>query len=125
MPHLIVEFSNNIVAEKNRFNELFQQAHAILVDCLPPAKINVCKSRAIECPIYYAGDGKPEKAFIHITLKILPGRTDAMIQQASTHLIQLFESHFSHSMEQLKLQITLEIAELSKHYYYTEFRKDK
>lgn len=123
MPHLILEMSDNIVAEKNRFNELFQKAHAILVEHLPPAKINGCKSRTIAYPTYHVGDGKPEKAFIHVTLKILPGRDDLMVRSAAQALMQLFESHFAESMEQLKLQITLEVVELSKHYYYTEFRR--
>jgi len=73
MPQLILEFSSNIL-EKNNLVTLFQECHSILEKKLP-TDIDSCKSRAIECHDYYIGNGEPNNAFVHISLKIMPGRS--------------------------------------------------
>src|SRR5476651_359506 len=101
MPHLILEFSDNIL-EKNNITPLFQQCHAILTATLP-TPIENCKSRAVEHTCYYLGNGQPKNAFIHVSLQILPGRSAETLQNTGNQLIVLFKNYFAESREKLNL----------------------
>lgn len=115
MPHLIFELSANI-SEKDHLSSLFEQCHHVLTENLP-AQLSDCKTRSIVYDDYRAGDGSPEKGFIHANLNILPGRTPNTLNQVAEKLMALFHVYFSESMKRLNLQITLEISELTKFYF--------
>ena len=116
MPHLILEYSSNIT-EKDNFLGLFQQIHNLLAEKIN-ANISACKSRAQVRDIYYIADGKPQNAFIHLTLKIMPGRDEQTINKLAASLMSLLQKHFAKSLQSHNLKISLEIAEL-QHYYKT------
>src|SRR3990167_10567642 len=105
MPQLILEFSSNII-EKNDFTDLFQECHAALSQMLP-TNIMDCKSRAIEYNNYFIGDMNKNNAFIHITLKVMPGRTTQILENVAAAIMQILKKHFAKSLHELKLQITL------------------
>ena len=92
MPHLILEFSDNVI-EQDRFSDLFQQCHQTLVETLP-TELMSCKSRAIPLQDFYLGDGAERLAFVHGTLKIMPGRTEEVLNQTAEALLSLFKDHF-------------------------------
>lgn len=115
MPHLTLEFSANII-EKNNLAALFPSLHKILATTLP-TNINGCKSRAIECEQFYVGEGAPNSAFIHVTLKVLPGRTPEHLQELGQIIMNELKQYFQASLTKLKLQITLEILEISTNYF--------
>lgn len=115
MPHLVLEYSANVI-EKNNFNALFQQCHALLAKLLP-TDIHNCKSRTLECTSYYVGTGQPQNAFIHVSLKIMPGRDTDTLNQVAQALLSLFQDHFAESLQTLDLQITLEINGLPQTYF--------
>lgn len=115
MPQLRLEFSSNI-HEKNNMNNLFRQCHSILEKNLPTA-LNTCKSRAIECTDFYIGDGNSRHAFVHVSLKVMPGRSGEILENVAGKIMALLKEHFAKSLETLNLQITLELMELEKTYY--------
>ena len=112
MPQLRLEFSPNII-EKNNMANLFQECHSILEKMLP-TDINTCKSRAIECETFYVGDGNSNNAFVHVSLKVMPGRDEDVLKNVGETMMGLLQQHFSNSLQKLRLQITLEIMELEK-----------
>lgn len=118
MPHLVLEFSDNIL-EKRDFSDLFQKCHVILSQTLP-SDIEGCKSRAIEQKIYYIGNGSASHAFVHVSLKVMPGRSLDTLQQTGENLMKVFKNYFSESFKKFKLQLTLEITELEKIYLKIE-----
>jgi 5-carboxymethyl-2-hydroxymuconate isomerase len=71
MPHIILEYSSNVVEPD--FSRLFKECHELLTGKLPTEMKN-CKSRAVKCVNYYVGDGNADNGFVHVTLKIMPGR---------------------------------------------------
>lgn len=115
MPHLILEYSDNIF-EKNESIHLFKKCHSILADILP-TNIASCKSRAIEHSVFYVGSDEPGNAFVHLCVKVMPGRSDEILRRLGEALMITLKSHFAESYEQLRLQITLEVTELSKQYF--------
>lgn len=115
MPQLTLEYSSNIF-EKDNLVGLLQQCNQLLVETLP-TELASCKSRAIECKIYAVGEGHPNNAFVHVELKIMPGRTQAILQNVGKKLLEILAKHFAVSLQQLQLQITVEINDLSPNYF--------
>lgn len=122
MPHLTLEYSSNII-EQDNFTFLFQQCHKLLAEKLP-TELASCKSRAFECKTFLVGDGHVSNAFIHVDLKVMPGRTQDNLQNIGQNLMELFTNHFLHSMKKLNLQITLEVSDLQLHYFKVETKKN-
>jgi 5-carboxymethyl-2-hydroxymuconate isomerase len=114
MPHLTLEYSDNII--ETDFAGLFERCHTLLTNQLP-TQLASCKSRALKHADYYIGDGKRNNAFVSLTIKIMSGRTPELLQKLGIELIKILESHFSSSLSKLNCQITLEIAEVSKFYF--------
>lgn len=115
MPQLVLEYSSNIL-EKNDILSIFPKFHAVLAQGLP-INLSNCKSRAIESNLYYIGDGNPHHAFIHVDLKILPGRSDDTIKKVGERMMEILKNHFSGSLSKLQLQLSLSINELGKNHF--------
>ena len=115
MPQLTLEFSSNVI-EKNNLNKLFQECH-FLLEKLLPTNIDSCKSRAIEYLHYHIGNGEPNNAFVHITLKVMPGRSVDTLKIVGDDMMAILENYFSSSLKKLNLQMTLEIMELQQTYF--------
>lgn len=117
MPHLILEYSANII-EEEKIPELFQECHVLLAEMLP-TDIQGCKSRAYKSNTYLIGSNQPNNGFVHVDLKVLPGRTKETLQQVGLNMMTLLQNYFSESLQQLNLQITLEISELQTYFKIT------
>ena len=115
MPHLTLELSDNVL-EKHNLPELFTECHSMLVDILPTEIAN-CKSRSIVANTHYVGNGNKNNAFIHLNLKIMPGRSLETRNRAGNSLMAALKAHFSGSIQALNLQITIEIMELEDTYF--------
>ena len=115
MPHLVLEYSANI-SEKSNFKALFAKCHQLLVEQLP-TELASCKSRAIQQSDFYLGDGNTHNAFVHLQIKVLPGRTTEKLHNIGNNILPLLKDHFAHSLQTLNLQISLEIQDLSANYF--------
>lgn len=115
MPQLILEFSANIL-EKENIELLFQDLHSILSKTLP-TDLDSCKSRLYFTDTYCVGNGQSNNAFIHITLKVMPGRSPDTLKTLGDSMMELLKNYFSESLKKLNLQVTLEIIELQKTYF--------
>ncbi len=115
MPHLILEYSDNlempVVAE-----EIFKPLHTALVE-FPPIKLADIKSRAIPCENYYIGAGTPESVFIHLTVKILTGRSLEERRRMSQRMLGLLEAFFAGAMVKQPCDITVDICEMERQSY--------
>ncbi len=115
MPHLILEYSSNLI-EKNNFEKLFAQYNPLLAETLA-TDITGCKCRAVEVKDYYIGNGDANQAFVHMELKILRGRDNAKQREIGVKLMELARTHFAESFKKLTTQLTLEIVEISPQYF--------
>lgn len=115
MPHLTLEFSANVTPQHN-LESLFLICHDLLANILP-TDIASCKSRAIKQDIYSVGNGETNNAFIHLTIKVMAGRSEETLQRLGNSVMQVLQNHFMQALQTLNTQITLEIVELSKQYF--------
>ncbi len=115
MPHLILEYSAN-VPEKNGFHTLFMRLHTLLAQSLP-TELSGCRSRALECVHYCVGDGNEHNAFIHLTLKIMPGRSEEKRMKLGNELVAALQEYCSKNFHAQKIQLSVEMLELQPTYF--------
>lgn len=120
MPHLTLEFSSNLrddpaLAGHCDFNRLCGDLAACLVDfrdgdkkVYPTGGVRV---RAFAAESYCIADGAKDAAFIHGTLRIGAGRSDAVKKATGDALFDVIKRHCAALYEQTGLALSLEIIE--------------
>jgi 5-carboxymethyl-2-hydroxymuconate isomerase len=110
MPHLIIEYSRNL-REAIGPDALMDALHAAAVatDEFPAMSL---RTRAIECQNYRVGDGHPENGFIHIVLRIRPGRERARKMEIGEAVFGAAMAQLSTVFETRPLGLTLEVHEI-------------
>jgi 5-carboxymethyl-2-hydroxymuconate isomerase len=116
MPHIILEYTEN-VKEKSKFQELFVQLHQIIVE-VANASLESCKSRAIKHKNFFIGNGDVKNAFIYVQILLMEGRPLSVRKELGEKILAALEKHFSKSLEELNLQISVEPKELSEGLYF-------
>lgn len=115
MPQLTLEFSANIM-EKAHLIDLLNAFHQVLSQQLP-TELSSCKSRAMQRDIYCVGDGSLKNAFVHVNLKVKPGRSTETLQAIGQKLMDIMHEYFNMTPQEFHMQLSLEIEELSSLYF--------
>ncbi|BDG45891.1 MULTISPECIES: 5-carboxymethyl-2-hydroxymuconate Delta-isomerase [Parageobacillus] len=113
MPHFILEYTDNIAKEAN-IHELLCKVHQVLISRSDLFPIGGIRSRAIELKEYYVADGTEDDAFVHGTLKIGAGRSEADKKAVCKEIFNVMKDHFSALCEKRYLAISLELYEFSE-----------
>jgi 5-carboxymethyl-2-hydroxymuconate isomerase len=116
MPHLVLDYSNNI-REKKEFKDLFLQLHQILVT-VASASLESCKSRAVERDMYCVGNGDSKNAFVHLEIRLAEGRSLKVREKVGRKMLEVLGEYFSKSLRDLNLQITVESKEFPRSLYF-------
>lgn len=112
MPHIIFECSDELTS-KILFNNVFTELHILLAELLPTQASN-CKSRLVPYQHYLVGN-EVNNFFIHLTIKILPGRTTQVKDITAKKLLKYIEK-IIHDLDFLDVSISVEVQELSACY---------
>lgn len=113
MPHFVLEYTHNIKAEA-RIPELLKKVNAVLMaqgGVFPPGGI---RARAIEMHDYAIADSAEDYAFVHASLKIGAGRTEAEKKKACDELFAMMEEHFAPLFASRYLALSMEFGEFSE-----------
>lgn len=113
MPHLIIEYTSNIKAEAD-IPGLLTKVNDVLIAHQAVFPIGGIRSRAIELQDYRVADGSGDDAFVHATLKIGTGRTDAAKKAVGDDLFDAIKQHFAALYAKRYLALSMEIAEFSE-----------
>ncbi|MCT4635943.1 MAG: hypothetical protein N4A31_06890 [Rickettsiales bacterium] len=116
MPQIILEASDNII--ERDFKQTLSKIHHILVDTLP-TKLESCKSRVILHKDFLIGNGYMNNAFIHLSIKIIEGRTRETCKLAANKILEELKDSFQESMNRLNLKFSIAIDNLPKVYIKT------
>ena len=93
MPHLIVEYSDNLKADVN-IKSLMQEMHQAL-DGKYNIASNRIKARAIKLTDYIVGDHGANAFMMHVTLKLMQGRTVEAQKELSSLLQNIARTHIT------------------------------
>lgn len=110
MPHLVVEYSDNIV-EKPDSKKLMTGLHNILYST-GLFRIADMKSRLVVHHDYLVGDGDPSRAFVTLAISILAGHGEETKKELTQKCSALLKETFEKSFNLLKLSITVQVKEL-------------
>ncbi len=114
MPHLIVEHDKNLDS-LIEMNTLSKGLHKCLAK-QETVKLENIKTRTITASNVVIGDNQ-KKHFIHITLLLLPGRSEDLKKTIGERLLEKTESILKESNIEVKLtSLSLQITDLN-HYY--------
>ena len=114
MPHLILQQSKNVKNPESKV--FFAAAHKLLTEKLP-TKLSSCKSRLLIADDFLVADGNQDLGFVHLEVAVLAGRTDELLSQVSRELHALLLEHLAADNSGLTLKISVEVRNLSQHYY--------
>ncbi|MEN2466187.1 5-carboxymethyl-2-hydroxymuconate Delta-isomerase [Ornithinibacillus sp. JPR2-1] len=118
MPHITVEYTDNLKQAGN-MKELLQRINEILIDEGFP--IGGIRSRAVALKDYVIADGTAEDdSFIHVTLKIGPGRTEEVKKVTCDRIFALLENHFEKQFATRYIALSLELVE----FMYPTYKKN-
>lgn len=113
MPHIIVEYSDNIKAQAN-IPSLLEKMNNVLIARSDTFPIGGIRSRAIELTDYRVADGSEDDAFVHTILKIAAGRSDAIKQATCDEMFEAIKAHFEELFAKRYLALSMEIVEFSE-----------
>ena len=116
MPHLTLEYTDNITQSIN-FKQVFSDLHRIMEET-GGININNCKSRAVKLENYFIAGGEEDKAFVHLEIRFLEGRTTELKQVIGGKILEKLKEHYSKSIEDLDIQITVEIKDILRDLYF-------
>ena len=110
MPHLILETPKTV--DMSVVKDFIDQAEKHLADRLP-AGIENFKSRVYKYK-YCAVANKNDQEIIHLEVKVMSGRTEALLKQIAIELKSLLEKIFAKNSKEYVF--TVEVLELSGAY---------
>ncbi|MBT3392364.1 MAG: 5-carboxymethyl-2-hydroxymuconate Delta-isomerase [Chloroflexi bacterium] len=116
MPHLILEYTNNI-SQAIDTQKIFAPLHQIIAETAG-IRIENCKSRAILLNDYYIADGTPLQAFAHLSVRFLEGRSSEIRQSIGQQCLQILRGYFGDAPKELDLQLTVEIGDIQRQSYF-------
>ncbi len=115
MPHLILEYSKNLADSFDHHAVLFD-LHRLLADT-GLFKLEDIKSRAVACETFVVGDGAPGRAFAHLEIRILEGRTDAVKAHLSEQGLALLAQRLGPGLDRCQCSVTVEISGIHRTSY--------
>lgn len=113
MPHIIIEYTNNINKDAN-IPVLLEKIHEVLISKSPLFPTGGIRSRAIELQDYRVADGSEDDAFVHVTLKIGSGRTEEDKKATCDDLFEVIKEHFADLFSKRYLALSMELVEFSE-----------
>ncbi len=107
MPHIIIEYSDNL-DRLLPVDDFVQAVHAAAVDD-GIAPVDGIRTRAILHRHYQVADQDPANAFVAIIARLGPGRRDDEIQRFLNRLIDTSETAVAEFADQIAVAISAEI----------------
>jgi 5-carboxymethyl-2-hydroxymuconate isomerase len=113
MPHTIVEYSDNLAAEGD-IPGLLRKIAAKLCDSDGVFPIGGVRVRAYPAHDYVIADGKDYYAFVHIVVKLGPGRSAFFKKRFFGELFDVIKAHFAELMERRYLALSMYVEEVDE-----------
>jgi 5-carboxymethyl-2-hydroxymuconate isomerase len=113
MPHLVVEYTDNIRSAAG-IKAFLRKANRVLLDQDGIFPTGAIRSRAIELHDYVVADDTADDAFVHATLKFGAGRTAAQKKKVGDELFAMMKAHFEELFAARSLALSLELYEFDE-----------
>lgn len=112
MPHLVFECSETVFTTL-AFQTMFVEFHQMLAALLP-TQLSSCKSRLLLSNQYLVGNDT-NNLFLHLTIKILPGRSLEVKQAVVAQGLEIIKNYLA-KRALSNVSISIEIIDLAECY---------
>jgi 5-carboxymethyl-2-hydroxymuconate isomerase len=116
MPIITFEYSSNLTIDK-KIRTFLLETHQILVDEIK-TDLRTCRSTILKCENYVIADDDPKNAFIVLSIRMLPGRTEETKNRLGEIVLQKIHRDFSETIAKFDTQIRVALTETDKNHYY-------
>ncbi|KKE77701.1 5-carboxymethyl-2-hydroxymuconate Delta-isomerase [Bacilli bacterium] len=116
MPHLIIEYTDNL-KEEATIPVLLEKVNNALLSHSDIIPIGGLRTRAVELKDYRIADGSEDDAFVHATLKLGGGRSEEAKKMLCDDLFQAIKDHFESIYNKRYLALSLELFEFTSPTY--------
>jgi 5-carboxymethyl-2-hydroxymuconate isomerase len=116
MPHLTLEYTANL-ARPVLAAEVMPPLFAVLAAAAGVDRAN-CKGRVVRLDAYHVGDGDAARAFVHLDLRLLSGRSHEVRADVGRRALAVLEALLAPTAVGLDLQVTVEVRDLDRGLYF-------
>jgi len=113
VPHIIVEYTDNLAIATDMptlLRALNKTARGIKDEQGKQVyQTGAIRSRAIKLTEWSVADGEDDYAFVHVTVKIAGGRSEAIEKGTADALFEVVKTHFAALYEKRYLALSLEL----------------
>jgi len=115
MPHLVYEITNNLDTAEADIPGLLKKSNQVLIAQGGVFPTGGIRSRVIWLRDYCIADGSHgDDAFVHVSLKIGAGRSEAEKKKACDELFAMMSEHFAPIFAKQGLALSMEFSEFSE-----------
>ena len=115
MPHLVLEYSANVLDEPD-LDLVLRRLHEAMTTTGPFDLANV-KSRVVRHERFRVADGAPDRAFVHLTVSVLAGRDGAALRATAEALLAVLHEAFPRARAERRCDLTVQIREMRRDLY--------
>jgi len=110
MPHIVIEYSANL----ERFADMRAVVDGVHQAVLATGafEIGAIRTRAARRDIFRVADGDPDNAFVHVELRIGPGREIAVQQAVSAAVMRVLQKETEAYARSCGLGLSVEIRQI-------------
>ena len=116
MPHLTIEYSQNIEVNQ-KFLPLLLKLHES-ISKIGDIKVENFKSRVYQAENYLIGSGNKREGFVHLDIRFLEGRDKEIKQKIGEQTCELLLLWFQPFSAALDLQVTVEVRDVQRSFYF-------
>ena len=115
MPHLVYEITNNLDTAEADIPGLLKKSNQVLIGQAGVFPTGGIRSRVIWLRDYCIADGShADDAFVHASLKVGAGRSEAEKKKACDELFAMMTEHFAPVFAKQGLALSTEFSEFSE-----------
>jgi 5-carboxymethyl-2-hydroxymuconate isomerase len=118
MPHLTIEYTSNLDEWAGDSDLLLSLHH--LLQSVAGIDIRNCKSRWRMMEEWLVGEGSTSSAFVHLDIRFLEGRPADLRQAVGAGALEVLRKHFATASEKLDLQVTVEVLDIRRAFYFKD-----
>jgi len=110
MPHIIVEYSANL-DDNLDIRRLVDDLHQVVIDS-EAADVAAIRTRAERRESFRVGDGNPNNAFVHVTMRLRIGRSEETRSKLADALLAATDRNLQRAYATHAIATTVEIEEI-------------
>lgn len=115
MPHLVYEITNNLDTAEADIPGLLKKSNQVLIAQGGVFPTGGIRSRVVWLKDYCIADGShADDSFVHASLKVGAGRSEAEKKKACDELFAMMSEHFAPIFAQRGLALSMEFSEFSE-----------